>query len=145
MIIRKALINDIPYIIDMAIKLWGSHDKEELIQEFVGFIENPNSVVFIAVDDELPIAFVYSKLRFDYVEGTSTSPVGYLEGIFVEEEFRNQGLALKLLEASETWAKEQGAFEFASDCEISNKTSLEFHLKTGFTEANRIICFTKKL
>ena len=29
--------------------------------------------------------------------------------------------------------------------ELTNETSLAFHLKVGFAEANRIICFTKKL
>ena len=35
--------------------------------------------------------------------------------------------------------------EFASDCELTNIESLQFHLAIGFAEANRIICFTKKL
>ena len=43
------------------------------------------------------------------------------------------------------WAKEQGCSEFASDCELTNAESLKFHLSVGFEEANRIICFTKKL
>lgn len=37
------------------------------------------------------------------------------------------------------------AAEFASDCELTNKDSLRFHRGLGFTEANRIICFTKKI
>ena len=45
----------------------------------------------------------------------------------------------------EKWAMEIGCKEFASDCEIDNTESLEFHLAIGFTEANRIICFTKQL
>ena len=32
-----------------------------------------------------------------------------------------------------------------SDCELENTHSLQFHLNVGFEEANRIICFTKKL
>lgn len=35
--------------------------------------------------------------------------------------------------------------EFASDCEIENKESYEFHVKYGFNVANRIICFAKKI
>ncbi len=50
-----------------------------------------------------------------------------------------------MLKACQEWAKEQGCTEFASDCEQVNKDSLKFHLKMGFEEANRIICFTKKL
>lgn len=45
----------------------------------------------------------------------------------------------------ETWAKEKHCSEFASDCELDNADSLKFHLAVGFREANRIICFQKKL
>lgn len=50
-----------------------------------------------------------------------------------------------MLEACQEWAKEQGCTEFASDCELVNEASVKFHLRMGFEEANRIICFTKKL
>ena len=50
-----------------------------------------------------------------------------------------------MLTACENWAKEKGCREFASDCELTNAQSLQFHLSVGFAEANRIICFTKKL
>jgi len=49
------------------------------------------------------------------------------------------------LSACENWAKTKGCTEFASDCELDNVQSLQFHLNVGFEEANRIICFTKKL
>ena len=44
-----------------------------------------------------------------------------------------------------TWAKERGCTEFASDCELDNAASLAFHLHAGFEEANRLICFAKRL
>jgi aminoglycoside 6'-N-acetyltransferase I len=71
--------------------------------------------------------------------------VGYLEGIFVSEPYRKKGIARQLLTACEGWAKEKGCTEFASDCELTNIQSLRFHQSIGFEEANRIICFTKKL
>ncbi|MBR0218892.1 MAG: GNAT family N-acetyltransferase [Clostridia bacterium] len=58
---------------------------------------------------------------------------------------RRRGYAAWLLSACENCAKEKGCREFASDCELTNTDSLKFHLSLGFTEANRIICFTKKL
>ncbi len=54
-------------------------------------------------------------------------------------------VVLAMLDVCQKWAKEQGCTEFASDCELVNEDSLKFHLKMGFEEANRIICFTKKL
>ena len=53
--------------------------------------------------------------------------------------------AARLLSACENWAKEKGCREFASDCELTNTDSQKFHLSLGFQEANRVICFTKKL
>ena len=79
------------------------------------------------------------------MEGTATSPVGYLEGIFIKEDKRNLGYAKELLAKCEQWAKEKGCTEFASDCELNNEASLAFHKALNFTEANRIICFTKVL
>ena len=93
----------------------------------------------------MPVGFAQCQLRHDYVEGTESSPVGYLEGIYVAEEYRKHGIARELLSVCETWAKGKGCAEFASDCELENTQSLQFHLNVGFEEANRIICFTKKL
>ena len=78
-------------------------------------------------ENEFPIGFAQCQLRYDYVEGTSTSPVGYLEGIFVKESYRSKGYAKELLTECEVWAKGNGCQEFASDCEIDNINSLHFH------------------
>ena len=91
------------------------------------------------------MGFAQCQLRHDYVEGTETSPVGYLEGIYVREGVRRQGVARKLLSACESWAKAQGCKEFASDCELDNTDSQRFHQAVGFEEANRIVAYVKKL
>ena len=96
------------------------------------------------VDGEA-VAFISLSLRHDYVEGTASSPVAYLEGIFVKPAFRKQGIARKLIEFSKNWALERGCSELASDCELENKTSEIFHKKLGFEEANRLICFKMNL
>ncbi len=100
---------------------------------------------FIKYVDDKPIAFAQCRLRHDYVEGTRSSPVGYLEGIFVAEGYRKKGYAAELLSECEKWAKEKGCTEFAGDCELDNIESLRFHMAPGFDEANRIICFRKGL
>ena len=77
-------------------------------------------------------------------QGSSTSPVGYLEGIFVLPEHRRRGIARRLVEACQSWAQLQGCKEFASDCELDNLESQRFHQAYGFAEVNRIVCFLKK-
>ncbi len=95
--------------------------------------------------DGKPIVFSQCQLRHDYVEGTGSSPVGYLEGIFVSEGYRARGYAAELLSECEKWAREKACTEFASDCELDNADSFRFHMALGFAEANRIICFRKDL
>ena len=143
--IEKVQQRHLNAVTNLALKLWPAHDYEELRQEMGETLSQPDAAFFLAFDEETPVGFAQCQLRRDYVEGTESSPVGYLEGIFVAEDYRRQGIARALLRACENWSKDQGCSEFASDCELTNTESLMFHLKLGFLEANRIICFTKKL
>ena len=143
--IKAAALADAGAIAEMAVKLWPEHTVEELEKEFEGIISGGKGMVFLLVLEGQPAGFAQCQLRNDYVEGTGSSPVGYLEGIFIEQGFRRKGHARELLAACEDWARKQGCTEFASDCELDNRDSLAFHLNMGFAEANRIICFTKKL
>ena len=129
----------------LAVQMWDEHPVEELAAEFAVLLQKADAAVFLSYEEEKAVGFAQCQLRRDYVEGTETSPVGYLEGIFVEPEHRGKGVARALLACCEQWAREQGCMEFASDCELDNTQSLAFHMRLGFDEANRIICFTKKL
>lgn len=100
---------------------------------------------FIKYVEDQPIGFAQCQIRYDYVEGTETSSVGYLEGIFILEEFRHKGFARELLRKCEKWAAGKKCSEFASDCELNNVDSLKFHLAMGFDEVSRIICFKKNM
>lgn len=143
--IRNAQREDIPALISLASQLWPDAETGELAAGFESMLSDPEAALFLAFSQNIPVAFAQCQLRHDYVEGTDSSPVGYLEGIFVEEPYRRRGYARLLLAACEIWAGECGCTEFASDCELDNTDSLHFHLSLGFEEANRIICFTKKL
>lgn len=143
--IIRAGLGEVNSLVELAVLLWPEHQVEALEQEFSLLMTENKAAFFLARAGELPVGFAQCALRHDYVEGTSTSPVGYLEGIYVQEEHRREGVAAGLLSACETWARQQGCREFASDCELDNAQSLRFHLAAGFEEANRIICFTKKL
>lgn len=143
--IYKAQKNDAPIVAQLAAKVWTSTTVDLLIEEFNEFLVSEDSATYLYIINNLPVGFAQCQLRRDYVEGTETSPVGYLEGVYVEPGYRKQGYGKALIKACEDWAKCKGCTEFASDCELHNTGSLAFHLHSGFVEANRIICFTKKL
>ncbi len=143
--IRQAAPADLEPVAALAARLWPHHTAEALAEEFGPLLENREAAVHLAFAGETAVGFAQCQLRHDYVEGAATSPVGYLEGIFVEEAYRRQGIAKALLKACEGWARSVGCREFASDCELTNEESLRFHLNLGFREENRIICFAKTL
>ena len=142
--IRKATPSDSMTLAVLASRMW-EHGPAELEPEFADLTASTEAACFLACDGIQAIGFAQCQLRHDYVEGCETSPVGFLEGIFVENDYRRSGVARALLSACEDWARSVGCSEFASDCEIDNHDSLAWHLKAGFEEVNRTIWFAKKL
>lgn len=143
--IKLATIEDVENVTSLAMLLWEGHEASELKEEFEQLIASEQCAVFIFKEKEQAIGFAQCQLRVDYVEGTETSPVGYLEGVFVLEQYRKRGIARDLVQYCEQWATQKGCSEFASDCELENEASAKFHAAMGFIEANRIICFKKKI
>lgn len=144
-VVRKAEERDLEVLTDLGMLLFEGNRREELKAEFQEGLGEPDTVFFLLEIGGAVSGFSQCQLRHDYVEGTDSRPVGYLEGIYVNPDCRRRGHAAALLSACEDWAAEKGCTEFASDCELHNEQSLRFHLGAGFEEANRIICFKKKL
>lgn len=143
--IRQAGEDDLLQLATLLQELWPSQSVADFHTELVEEIVKKDVAFFLGFKENQAIAFAQCQLRYDYVEGTESSPVGYLEGIYVREKYRKKGMAGELLTTCQTWAKKRHCSEFASDCEIENTESLKFHLAHGFIEANRIICFTKNI
>ena len=141
----KATEKDAEALAELVKIVWPENTEEALIRIILEYIDSDGSAVFAEKRDGSSIGVALCCLRRDYVEGCETSPVGYLEGVSVKEAYRNQGIAKRLVEECEQWAREKGCREFASDCELSNTASLNFHLQIGFQEQNRIICLKKAL
>ena len=141
----KATEKDAEMLASLVKIVWPEHTEEALTRILREYMSSDESAVFTEKRDAEYIGAALCCLRHDYVEGCETSPVGYLECVSVKESYRKQGVAKRLVEECEQWAGEKGCHEFASDCELSNTASLNFHLQMGFQEQNRIICFKKDL
>ena len=141
----QAVSADAAAVAAIACELWPEHSAEEMAEKFKFLLAREDAAVFLYREQGEIVGFAQCQLRRDYVEGTETSPVGYLEGIYVRENIRRHGIARKLLAACESWAKAKGCTVFASDCECDNTDSQRFHQAVGLEEANRIVAFVKKL
>lgn len=141
--IKQAKSGDICAVAALARKLWPNSDGLE--DELADMLGSDGYFFALWYEDGEAVGFAQTSIRRDYVEGTSGGAVGYLEGIYVEREFRRRGIGEALVARSEQWARGMGCAEFASDCELFNEESTLFHRGIGFDEANRVICFVKKL
>lgn len=138
--------NNLEPLTQMALKLWPECNYQEEFDNCEQILHSGDQTAFLVKDGESGyVAFIMLSLRKDYVEGTTSSPVGYVEAIYVKPEYRRAGIAKSLMIAGETWCKDMGCKEMASDTELHNTTSQKFHEHAGFNESNRIVCYVKKI
>ena len=125
--------------------LWPQCPREEHEVETSAIIAAPAGfVAFIAYEAPgKPVGLVEAAMRSDYVNGTGSSPVAFLEGIYVAPGSRRKGIARSLAAAVEHWAVQAGCEEFASDAELHNTESHAMHRALGFEETERVIFFRK--
>jgi len=128
-------------------ELWPDASVAEHAREAEAILNNPaEAAAFIAWDSQGAVAgFAEAALRHDYVNGCATSPVAFLEGIYVRPAYRNRGIARLLCRAVEDWAVGLGCAELASDVEIHNTISQDMHIAIGFEETERVVYYRKVL
>ncbi|AGI25691.1 aminoglycoside N6'-acetyltransferase [Pseudomonas sp. ATCC 13867] len=69
----------------------------------------------------------------------------FLEGIYVAESARRQGVARALVRAVQVWGVARGCRDFASDAALDNHASHALHRALGFVETERVVYFRKPL
>ncbi len=144
--IERATEADIPAWAALRARLWPA-DAAAHAAELPALLASwPAQAAFLAHAGDGPlVGFAEASLRRDYVNGTSTSPVGFLEGWFVDEGWRAQGIGRALVDAVERWSRAQGCRELASDALLENTASHLAHAACGFAETERVVYFRKAL
>ena len=127
-------------------QLWeGSTDEEHKAEMFDIYEHTETQLVLVAeTEDEKLIGFLEASIR-PFVEDCHSDHVGYLEGWFVEPEYRKNGIGRKLVRDAENWARSKGCEEMASDSELGNDLSLKAHLNLGYEETSRLVHLRKDL
>ncbi len=135
----------IPTWLALRKKLWHTCPEEKHLREIQEYLTSKKKHAFIAyADDGTPVGFIEVSLR-DYAEGCTQSPVGYIEGWFVDEAYRRKGVGRILMHAAEQWAREHGCTQIASDAEQANATSIDAHHRLGFKIYNKLVHFIKDI
>ena len=125
--------------------LWPecSDENHQLETEIV--LSSSCALIVAERSDSKLIGFAEISIRSDHVEGTKKSPVPYLEGWYVDLEYRGQGIGKALIKSAEGFLLKLGYRELASDAEIANQDGIAIHKNIGFIEVGRTVHFVKEI
>jgi aminoglycoside 6'-N-acetyltransferase I len=145
--IHRCDAGDLDELAALRARLWPDSDvaehRAEVGEHYAGFRA---AVAFLARDEcGAAVGFSEATLRHDYVNGCDTTPVAFLEGIFVLPAYRRGGAARALCAAVEAWARENGCTELGSDALLDNALGQTMHTALGFEERERVVCYRKLL
>lgn len=149
-IVRRAQLEDRDQIAEMMALLWSDASIDELRGEVDALVVSGvcgtlPAAIFVAESVSALAGFVQVGLR-SHADGCDTSrPVGYIEGWFVREDCRRQGVGKQLVLAAEEWSRAQRCREIASDALIENQLSITAHESLGFEAGDRCVNFRKPL
>ena len=150
--VRQAHPDDAPQIAIMCELLWpdapAAEHRVEIEQMLrtgrCGTLPGAIFVSYGSESDDLT-GFLQVGLR-SHADGCDPEhAVGFIEGWFVYEGFRNQSIGKALSAAAEDWARAQGCVEMASDALIDNDVSFRAHQALGYEVVDRCIHFRKPL
>ncbi|HEY1978380.1 MAG TPA: aminoglycoside 6'-N-acetyltransferase [Candidatus Baltobacteraceae bacterium] len=127
-------------------QLWPQQTLDELRHDARALLTRGKmAAVFVAKADGEVVGFAEATLRVDFVNGTSTSPVTFLEGLYVAPAWRHKGVARALCDAVERWGARNGCTEFASDALVENESGRAVHAALGFAEIESVVYFVKPI
>lgn len=124
-------------------RLWslGDSDKydcSELYPKLEKIIKSEDSVIFLAEVDEEPVGLAEVYIREDKPDPARVQRrYGFLQSLIVTQKTRKQGIGKKLVQASESWAKEKGAVEMQLDIWEFADGPLDFYQNLGYRTLRR--------
>jgi aminoglycoside 6'-N-acetyltransferase I len=144
--IRQLSEGDLAEWLRLRLALWDESSENDHKTEMVDIIEHSDSQFVAVADlgDGRLAGFLEASIR-SHVEDCDTDNVGYLEGWYVDEPYRQRGIGGHLVRYAEDWARQKGCTEMGSDAEVDNIISQQAHGQLGYSETSRLIHLKKKL
>ena len=126
--------------------LWPELSEATHLEEMAAWTMRRDAVVLVAPGpgEKQLLGFAEVGTR-SIADGCVSSPVAYLEGWYVDVRVRRGGVGTALIRAAESWARQRGLTELASDAEQENIAAQKAHEATGFKEVERAVLYLKTL
>lgn len=120
-------------------------DREFHLREMEIYYGDESKACLLASDRTGKVGGMVELSLRNVVDGCLSSPVGYVEGIYVAPAYRGAGVARRLMGEAETWFRSHHCREIATDAELDDQAAQRFHQHFGFRETYRIVEYRKEL
>ncbi|MDD2659817.1 MAG: N-acetyltransferase [Methylococcales bacterium] len=144
--IRCAVPSDVPELVELLKELFAieadfefNHDKQTKGLNLL--LESKNNCILVAqsINDNKVLGMCTMQTLISTAEG---GMVGQLEDLIVAAEFRNQGIAAKLITEAVSWAERQGLKRLQLLADKNNLPALNFYNKQVW-QSTQLICLRK--
>lgn len=149
-----ATLNDLPIWARMRDALYSDLKPDYILAEIRRIVDDSALTTFLIfphgpqsgrdIPKGEPIGMIELSLR-NIVDGCISSPVAYIDGLYLVEPWQGKGLGKEMMDFIRKWAQEQGCTELAVDTEPENQRAQKFYLREGFEETFRIVQFRMAL
>jgi aminoglycoside 6'-N-acetyltransferase I len=129
--------------LSLRLRLWPHASESEHLRDMADTLARGHYVRLAFSEDDSAIGFVEASKRVDYVNGTSSSPVVFMEGLYVEPAVQRMGIARALVAGVEQWARGECCTELASDSLLENVVAHAALRALGFEEMERVVYFRR--
>lgn len=106
--VRAYRDSDWPEWLRMSVALFPEYSAESLADGMGTFRHRDDAEVFVVDRGGGALAGFVEVGSRPYADGCDTSPVGYIEAWYTDHDVRRSGYGRALLQAAETWARQQG-------------------------------------
>ena len=101
----------------MRCALWDDCPEGQQVKEMEENLPSDVDKVFVAERPEGGLCGFLEAATRSRANGCDSTPVGYIEGWYVDDDVRRQGVGRALVEAAEAWARSKGCRQMASDAD----------------------------
>lgn len=92
-----------------------------------------NNKLFIAVDNNMILGYIFIKITNPRLNAELYKEA-IIDALYVDKEYRNKGIATKLIEKAKEYSKENNAKKISISVIKDNQKALNLYNKLGFKE-----------
>lgn len=126
---------------EMREEIYRSLDDEYHNKEMEKIFVSNDWFCYFLTDEKNQIAGLIELSLRNIVDGCLSSPVAYLEGLYLKKKYRGKGLGKGAIKIILKWCKEKGLSELATDTELTNLRAQNLYKTVGFQEIDRVVEF----